>query len=232
MSSPWVVKQFCIACYNTKVNDSSSGATGASRKRSGRPRAFDRDQALDLALELLWRHGFEGTSTAQLTAAMGISPPSLYAAFGSKDALYREALALYGKRYGGFLTEPMSAAGSARDAVEQMLHRAARQFADPRHPAGCMVAAGELQTSAAQHALAQEVAALRLGAQQLIHDRLKRAVREGELPSDTDIATLSAFLAMTIQGMAVQARDGARPALLKRLADLAFKAWPTAPGAD
>lgn len=234
MARPRSVKQFCIARYNKSVDDySPSPATpDVSRKRGGRPRAFDRGRALELALELLWRHGFEGTSTAQLTAAMGISPPSLYAAFGSKEALFREALALYGQRYGGFLTQPMSAPGSARDAVEQMLHRAARQFTDARHPTGCMVAAGELQTSAAQAPLAQEVAALRLGAQKLIHDRLKRAVREGELPAESDIATLAAFLAMTVQGMAVQARDGARPALLKRLADLALRAWPTASGAD
>ena len=184
---------------------------------------------MNIALDLFWRHGFEGTSTAQLTAAMGIAPPSLYAAFGSKEALFREALAAYGQRYGGFLSESMAAPGPARAAVEQMLLRAVRQFADAEHPLGCMVAAGELQASTASAALVAEVTAQRMAAQQVIRNRLETARKAGELPDDTDTATLAAFFAMTIQGMAVQARDGAKPALLKRLAVLALQAWPQSP---
>jgi TetR/AcrR family transcriptional regulator, copper-responsive repressor len=203
--------------------------TVSPSKRTGRPRAFAREQALNIALDLFWRHGFEGTSTAQLTAAMGIAPPSLYAAFGSKEALFREALAAYGQRYGRFLSESMAAPGPARAAVEQMLLRAARQFADAEHPLGCMVAAGELQASTASAALVVEVTAQRVAAQQVIRNRLEAARKAGELPDDTDTATLAAFFAMTIQGMAVQARDGAKPALLKRLAVLALQAWPRSP---
>lgn len=210
------------------MKTSTLPTTSPAAKRSGRPRAFDRDQALNTALELFWRHGFEGTSTAQLTAAIGIAPPSLYAAFGSKEALFREALAMYGRRHGGFLSEPMSGPGRAREAVAQMLLGAARQFADASHPLGCMVAAGELQMTEAQNPLVQEVASLRQAAQQAIRSRLNRARQEGELPADTDTATLAAFYAMTIQGMAVQARDGAKPTLLKRLAELAMQAWPQA----
>jgi AcrR family transcriptional regulator len=204
------------------MDDDSTPTT----RRPGRPRAFDRDQALSTALDLFWRHGFEGTSTAQLTAAMGIATPSLYAAFGSKDGLFREAVALYAKRYGGFLNEPMSTTGSARAAVEQMLLRAARQFANTEHPLGCMVAAGELQASPANATLVAEVTGLRQAAQQAIRGRLEGARKAGELPADTDTASLAAFYAMTIQGMAVQARDGAKPARLKRLAELAMRAWP------
>ncbi len=196
-------------------------------KRIGRPRAFDREQALNLALDLFWRHGFEGTSTAQLTAAMGIAAPSLYAAFGSKEGLFREALAEYGERYGGFLTEQMAAPGPAREVVRQMLLRAAVQFANAEHPLGCMVAAGELQLSPANVALEVEIRDRRRAAQQTIRSRLESARKAGELPGDTNTATLAAFFALTIQGMAVQARDGAKPALLKRLADLAMHAWPT-----
>jgi AcrR family transcriptional regulator len=181
---------------------------------------------LNIALDLFWRHGFEGTSTAQLTAAMGIAPPSLYAAFGSKEALFREALVAYGERYGGFLNETMAAPGPARAAVEQMLLRAARQFANAEHPLGCMVAAGELQASPTSAALVVEVTGQRQAAQQVIRSRLEAARKAGELPAATDTATLSAFFAMTIQGMAVQARDGAKPAVLKRLAELAMQVWP------
>jgi TetR/AcrR family transcriptional regulator, copper-responsive repressor len=214
-------------CY-TNAMDSDNAPTP---KRAGRPRAFDREQALNTAMDLFWRHGFEGTSTAQLTAAIGIAPPSLYAAFGSKEALFREALALYGQRYGGFLSQPMSGTGSARAAVEQMLQAAARQFADAQHPLGCMVAAGELQASEAQGALVDEVAGRRHAAQVAIRARLDRARRDGELPADTDTATLASYFAMVVQGLAVQARDGAKPALLKRLAGLAMQAWPESPAA-
>ncbi len=203
-------------------------ASTPAKRTAGRPRAFDRDKALRLALDLFWRQGFEGTSTSQLTAVMGIAPPSLYAAFGSKDALYREALALYGSRFGGFVSEPMSAGGSTRRAVEQMLLRAARQFSDAEHPCGCMVANGELQASPNSNALAAEVTALRQAAQHQIGVRLDAARRSGELPEGTDTATLAAYFAMVIQGMAVQAHDGAKPALLKRLAASAMSAWPGA----
>jgi AcrR family transcriptional regulator len=216
------VKHLFRVDYNIGMNDQDA----APNKRTGRPRAFDREQALNLALDLFWRHGFEGTSTAQLTAAMGIAPPSLYAAFGSKEALFREALAAYGERYGGFLSEAMAAPGPTRAAVKQMLQRAARQFSDVEHPLGCMVASGELQLSPANAALVVEVSGQRQVAQQAIRSRLEAARKAGELPADTDTATLSAFFAMTIQGMAVQARDGAKPALLKRLAELAMLAWP------
>ncbi len=214
-------------CYTNAMESDNAPAP----KRAGRPRAFDREQALSTAMDLFWRHGFEGTSTAQLTAAIGIAPPSLYAAFGSKEALFREALALYGQRYGGFLSQPMSGTGSARAAVEQMLQAAARQFADAHHPLGCMVAAGELQASAAKCTLVAEVAARRHAAQVVIRARLDRARQDGELPADSDTATLAAYFAMVIQGLAVQARDGAKPVLLKRLADLAMQAWPQSPAA-
>lgn len=212
-------------CYTNAMENEDAVAP----KRAGRPRAFDREQALNTAMDLFWRHGFEGTSTAQLTAAMGIAPPSLYAAFGSKEALFREALALYGQRYGGFLSQPMSGTGNARAAVEQMLLAAASQFTDARHPLGCMVAAGELQASAAQCALVADVAERRQAAQLAIRERLNRARKDGELPTGSDAATLAAYFAMVIQGLAVQARDGAKPALLKRLADLAMQAWPESP---
>ena len=221
---PVAVNHFFRVDYNSRVNEENA----PPRKRTGRPRAFDRDQALNIALDLFWRHGFEGTSTAQLTVAMGIAPPSLYAAFGSKEALFREALAAYGERYAGFLSETMSAPGPVRAAVMQMLLRAARQFANAEHTLGCMVAAGELQASPANAALLVEVTGLRQAAQQAIRSRLEAARKAGELPADADIATLAAFFAMTIQGMAVQARDGAKPALLKRLAELAMQVWPDA----
>ncbi|HUX89678.1 MAG TPA: TetR/AcrR family transcriptional regulator [Gallionellaceae bacterium] len=197
-----------------------------SKRSVGRPRAFDREQALGIALGLFWRHGFDGTSIPQLTAAMGISPPSLYAAFGSKDALYREAVKLYLTRYSGFMKSLFDDKLSARDAVEHALLAAAKQFSEPGHAPGCMISSAELQTSPGNQKLADEIASFRLAAQQVVYTRLEAARNSGELPRITDTASLAAFYAMISQGMSVQARDGAKAAVLKRLVKLAMQAWP------
>lgn len=200
----------------------------AAKRHAGRPRAFDRQRALGVALDLFWRHGFGGTSMTQLTEAMGISPPSLYAAFGSKEVLYREAVALYLERYGGFMKRLLDERCTAREAVERALLEVARQFGKAGHAPGCMVSCAELQAAPDNAALAAEMARIRLSAQRALHARLEAARASGELPADTDTASLAAYYAMVIQGMAVQARDGAKSALLKRLAVLAMQAWPAA----
>lgn len=202
--------------------------TVVAKRSVGRPRAFDREQALGIALDLFWRQGFEGTSTTQLTAAMGISPPSLYAAFGSKETLYREAVALYLVRYGSFLSAPLTADCTARDAVARILLAAAKQFSQAGHAPGCMVSCAELSASPDNAVLVAEMAALRQSAQSALHVRLEIARKAGELPPQTDTSTLAAFYAMVVQGMAVQARDGAKTALLKRMATMAMRAWPEA----
>ena len=202
--------------------------TLATKRSAGRPRAFDREQALGIALDLFWRHGFAGTSTAQLSTAMGIAPPSLYAAFGGKEALYREAVALYLTRYGGFMSAPLTANCTARDAVERVLLGAAKQFGQAEHAPGCMVSCAELHASPDNAALVADMAGLRQAAQRAIHARLEGARRSGELPTKTDTSTLAAFYAMVVQGMAVQARDGAKTTRLRHRAAWAMQAWPDA----
>jgi TetR/AcrR family transcriptional regulator, copper-responsive repressor len=198
----------------------------SAKRSAGRPRAFDREQALAIALDLFWRHGFDGTSIPKLTAAMGISPPSLYAAFGSKDALYREAIQLYLAKYSGFMNSLFDEKLSARDAIEHALLAAAKQFSEPGHAPGCMISSAELQASPDNQRLAAEIASFRLAAQQVVFSRLEAARKSGELPARTDTASLATFYAMVSQGMSVQARDGAKAAMLKRLAKLAMQAWP------
>jgi AcrR family transcriptional regulator len=197
-----------------------------NKRSAGRPRAFDREHVLSIALDLFWRHGFDGTSIPQLTAAMGISPPSLYAAFGSKEALYREAVKLYLTRYSGFMSSLFDEKIRARDAVEHALLAAAKQFSDPCHAPGCMISSAELQASTDNEKLATEIASFRQAAQQIVYVRLEAARKAGELPAKTDTASLAAFYAMVSQGMSVQARDGAKVDVLKRLAKLAMLAWP------
>lgn len=209
------------------AGDVAVAAAGKGR-RVGRPRGFDREVALSVAMDLFWRHGFEGTSTSQLTAAMGISPPSLYAAFGPKESLYREALALYGRRHGRFLSEPLAENLSAREAIVQVLQGAARQFSGAAHAAGCMVAYTDMSAAPDGAARVAEMAGLRQAAQRALQIRLEAAASAGELPDSADAATWAAYIAMVVQGMAVQARDGADQATLLRMADLALMSWPRA----
>jgi AcrR family transcriptional regulator len=157
---------------------------------------------------------------------MGIAPPSLYAAFGNKETLYRECLDLYARRHGAFLGDALQSDLPARASLEQALRAACRQFTDRGHAAGCMVSSAGLQGApghAAQHA---QTAAMRLQSRQAIEQRLKRARAAGELAADTDCAALAGFFALVIQGLAIQARDGASTASLLRMVDVAMAAWP------
>lgn len=196
------------------------------KRRAGRPRAFDREAALDQALDRFWRHGFEGVSTAQLCEAMGINPPSLYAAFGSKEALYLACLERYVDQHGRYFRDALAGPGPARQVMERLLLGAAGQFSGAGHAPGCMVANGGLQGGAEHEGLQAALAGQRLAAQQAIAERLARARREGELPAGLDAKTLAAYFSMVIQGLAIQARDGASLKTLQALARLAMQAWP------
>jgi len=198
-----------------------------SPRSAGRPRLFDREAALEIALDRFWRQGFEGTSTTQLTAAIGISQPSLYAAFGSKEQLYREAVSLYVQRHGQFLDKAFNAHLSAREAIFHALLLAARQYSDTTHAPGCMIASAGLQGGADHAVLFAEMAGLRLNGQRAIHARLEQARLDGELAADTDTAALAGYFAMVIQGMAVQAIDGANADALEAMATRAMMAWPS-----
>ncbi|MCV2369347.1 TetR/AcrR family transcriptional regulator [Roseateles oligotrophus] len=204
----------------------------STKRSAGRPRAFDRNVALEIALDMFWRRGFEATSTTDLTAAMGISQPSLYAAFGSKEGLYREAVELYLLRYGTRVQQLIDTKGSAREAVAAILANAAHQYTDSSHAPGCMIASGALQVGPAHTDLLTQMVELRQAAQAAIKLRLDRAINEGELPKRTDTSSLAAYFAMVIQGMSVQAHDGATSVSLKRIAKLAMEVWPEANSSD
>jgi len=195
-------------------------------RKAGRPRTFDREQALRKAMELFWRQGFEATSTAQLTSELGISPPSLYAAFGPKEQLFREAVGMYLAQYTEFVRGPLMSDASIHEVLERILFGAAEQYSQSSHPPGCMIACGELQASDENAALAKEIADLRRGTQMAICARLQSACDSGELPKETDVQVLSSYIAMIGQGMAVQARDGASLTMLKQLAQMALSALP------
>ncbi len=200
--------------------------TGTGSRGRGRPRTFDKARALQAALALFWRHGYDGTSIAQLTAAMKISAPSLYAAFGSKEALYREVLELYMATHGAPAARALGAPGPAREAIRNMLKEAALQVSRAALPKGCLVANGALQCGRENQVAARETGALRRLGRDAIRQRLDHAVRQRELPARTDTAALAAYYASVVQGMSVQAVDGASRAQLLKLGEYAMAAWP------
>ena len=191
----------------------------------GRPRSFERETALRRAMEVFWAKGFDGASLADLTAAMGINAPSLYAAFGSKEGLFREAVALYGATEGTEIWTALPQAPTAREAIEGFLRASALSFTRPDRPAGCLVVLGALLASEANANVCQELRASRAGNVAALRARLERAVAEGELPQSLDCEAIAAFYATVQQGMSIQARDGASRATLLAIADCALAAW-------
>ena len=198
----------------------------------GRPRGFDRTAALDAAMALFWRRGFTATSIADLCAAMGIASPSLYAAFGSKEALYAEALARYVDRTAPLLWAPLEAAPTARAGIEAFLLASATALpARPGKPAGCMVALSAVGDEGCP-ALGRRVTEARADAFARLKARIARGLASGELPFGTDCAALARFYLAVQQGMSIQARDGASAADLEAVARHAMEAWPADEAAE
>lgn len=189
----------------------------------GRPRSFDRQAALRRAMELFWARGYEHASVAALGEAMGLSPPSLYAAFGSKETLFREACDLYGETEGD-IWQAMEAP-TALDAVAQLLERTARSFTRPGKPQGCMIVLGGLHSDDGDPAVANDLRARRAGSFDDLKARLDRAVAEGDL-GDVDTAAIARFYVAVQNGMAIQARDGADYDALMQVVRGALVAWP------
>jgi AcrR family transcriptional regulator len=190
---------------------------------AGRPRSFDKNQALDRALAVFWSRGYEGTSMADLTQAMGINRPSLYAAFGDKQALFRAAVERYADGPGSFLGRSL-AEPSAADAIRRLLFDAADELTMPGRPSGCLAVQGALSCGEDGVPAREVLAAKRAASEAAIRDRLSRAADEGDLPPETDADTLARYLATVFQGMAVQAASGATRDDLVGVARLALRA--------
>lgn len=191
----------------------------------GRPREFDPDSVLDAALEVFWRKGYEGASLPDLTGAMGINRPSLYAAFGNKEQLFRAAV----DRYVG------SAASQVRRALERPTARAVAKelfdatinlVTDPKNPRGCLLVQGALACSDDSEPVRLDLLARRQAHEAAIRKRFERAAAEGDLPADANPADLARFVATFQRGIAVQAAGGATHQELRRVAELALRAWP------
>lgn len=183
--------------------------------RGGRPRSFDREQALDLAMRLFWRHGYEGVAVSDLTNALGIAAPSLYAAFGSKADLYREALRRYEETSVLLDAAGVEGAATLEQAVRAMLEAGVKAVTGRGRERGCMVSDGLVACGEAHRDLAADLARRRRRLQADVAKRLERWV-------DTATArTLARYVAILLQGMSIQARDGASAAELNRIVDVA-----------
>jgi AcrR family transcriptional regulator len=196
--------------------------------RTGRPRSFDRDAALERAIAMFWEHGYEATSIGLLTAALGVGAPSLYAAFGDKRTLFTEALDRYMRTYAAFTSQALAEESRAHDAVARLLRQAAAAYTRPDRPHGCLLISAATNCSPQSADIAAHLRDLRAAGTRALQDKITAAVSAGELPADTDSHALAAFYAATLQGMSAQARDGATQTDLEQIADTALRAWPTA----
>jgi AcrR family transcriptional regulator len=191
----------------------------------GRPRTFDRAQALRSALEVFFARGYDGATLDELQAAMGgIAPPSFYSAFGSKDRLFREAVDLYYATMGQVMRGALDAP-TAREGVAALLREAANRFCSGDGPRGCLVIMGALNCTRGNKEAHDYLHALRQEAPDILRARLARGVSEGDVPAGAPIADMAAFYTTVVHGLALRARDGASRQTLIAVGHAAMEAW-------
>lgn len=192
----------------------------------GRPREFDVDEALERAMRVFWERGYEGASLSELTGAMGIAKTSMYAAFGNKEQLFRRAVERYAAGPAAYakhaLEEP-----TARAVAEAFLRGGVQTTTPPGGPAGCLSVQGALATSDAGRPARDVLVAWRSDATLQLEERFRRAVEEGDLPSDADPGGLARYVMTVASGIAVQAANGLGREQLQQVADMALRSWPS-----
>jgi AcrR family transcriptional regulator len=191
----------------------------------GRARAFDTDEALDRAMTVFWTKGYEGASLADLTEAMEISRPSLYAAYGNKEELFRKALERYGEGPSSYERDAL-AQPTARAVAEGLLRGAADVQTDPATPAGCLAVLGSTYCAEESSPIGKTLIAFRLAGHAAIRERFERARADGDLPANADPKALTHYIGTVVCGMAVLAASGVTRKELERVIELTMRAWP------
>ena len=195
--------------------------------KPGRPRGFCAETALSKALEVFWRKGFHGTSLTDLTEAMGINRPSLYAAYGNKESLFRLVMNRYAEQSRIVFEQNLAAAPTARQAVEQVLRGVAAAAGCGDHPAGCFLVQNAGASSIGDDdPMRRDIHKLRGEAGRIMQARIERAIADGEVSPETDAAALAAFYLTVLHGMSLQAAGGATAEALYPVVDTAMRAWP------
>lgn len=189
-----------------------------------RPREFDRDVALATAQEAFWAQGYEGTSISDLVSALGLAPARIYAAFGSKEELFREAVALYEANEGSFVATALAQESTARQAVTRMLSDAIEIYTRPGKPKGCLVVSAAVSSAPQNDAVREFLSQRRCAQEALIADRLKRARNDGDLSPATDADALATTISTLLVGISMKARDGASRERLQKMSTFAVAA--------
>jgi AcrR family transcriptional regulator len=192
----------------------------------GRPRTFDTDDALDAALTLFWRHGYEGTSLAMLTDRLGLSAPSLYAAFGNKESLFEKVVDRYVQQQAGYVGRACRMP-TARGVAESLLTNAIEMVMSADAINGCLLVHGALASGPQAEGVRRALARRRSAGEAAVRRRFERAVAEGDLPPGTPVADLACYLMTVIWGMSVQAAGGASRQTLRAVARAAMAAFPS-----
>lgn len=200
-------------------------STTELKRPRGRPSAFDQEEVLEKALQVFWARGYEGASMAELTEAMGINKPSVYAAFGNKEELFRKALGRYVSGPVAYVGEAMRQP-TARAAVEMFLTKSAEFLTDQNTPRGCMIVQGALSCGQGAALIQEELIAHRNGYEGALKKRLELAQAQSDLPKDLNASELAKYVATIHQGMSVQATSGATKKELLAVVGLVLKSWP------
>jgi AcrR family transcriptional regulator len=193
----------------------------------GRPREFDPDVALDQALKVFWKKGYEGASMPELTKAMGINRPSLYATFGNKEELFRKAVQRYVDGPAGYIGKAL-AAPSAREVAQQLWQGGIDVSTCPENPTGCMILRGSMGCGDAAEKLKQELVSLRAMGAQKLRERFEQAAAAGELPEGISAADLARYVLAVMHGISMAATGGATREELMRVKEIALNNWPAA----
>jgi AcrR family transcriptional regulator len=206
--------------------ESSTESPALARKKPGRPLSFDRELALEQAMLVFWRYGYDTTSLNDLTTAMGITPPSLYGAFGDKEKLFLEAVQRYSEKLEDKVSRCLTEAPTAREAVHNLLNLVAIEHTCPNHPPGCMVETVVTNCTAGSAHLQIMLAQMKERKKARFTARIQRGVDEGELPPGASAEALSDFYITILNGMTSQARDNASCGQLQSVVAMAMNAWP------
>ncbi|MCU1491361.1 MAG: TetR family transcriptional regulator [Acidimicrobiaceae bacterium] len=193
----------------------------------GRPRGFDEEEVLDVAMRLFWEHGFDGTSMSELTEAMGINRRSIYAAFGNKEALFTAALDRYRAGPAAYVAKSLTLP-TAREVAESFLRGSVEAFTSSDFPHGCMSVQSALTCSDAASAVRYDLAARRMAAVDAFRERFDRAQADGDLPVDVDTRALASYIVALSNGFSVQANSGVGLEALTRTVEFALSTWPSA----
>ena len=193
--------------------------------KKGRPRKFDRNAALEKAMQVFWKKGFDNTSMPNLIEAMKINSPSIYAAFGSKEKLFLEAAERYSNSEGSAIWASLTTALTARQAVKSILDVSAEEFTRADKPHGCLIALGSLHSEGGNEDVRVALKNRRAKCMTMLHDRLKQGVNDGELPNSPDWQAIAIYYVTLQQGMSIQARDGASRDDLLAVANCAMMTW-------